>query len=346
MDSGSGQQLPAELGDGEAYVYQEESIVVVESKLRLFRLECNMKFDLCILELSGWYYGKTAGLFGTMSNEHIDDFLGSDGSIGEEVGAFAQSWSLNKTQCTNAENRAITKPAKVDELAICEELFANKSSEFSSCFNIVHPQPYRVMCLNSRSEKEACTVAVAYIQICSFHDTYLRIPDNCTRCSLVNGTEVREGDSRRLEGDAVPNSSDIVFIVEAKDCNRNVKNNASIEQLISQINKEFNEQKLVNLRWSLVTFGGNSVYDQPRSLIINGETFTSDYRHFTTYFDHIPTGNGNQDIFAAVRYASQLGYRTGVSKTFILMPCSYCDPQNQTVTSFKEINFESMNSKS
>ncbi|XP_046746375.1 uncharacterized protein LOC124411334 [Diprion similis] len=329
LDSELGDQLPAEIGNGQAYVYQEEGIVIVESIKKLFRLECNMKFDLCILELSGWYYGKTAGLFGTMSNEQSDDFLNSYGTISTDIGAFAQSWSLNRTQCTTVKNRAFSKPVKNDELKICDELFADKNSEFSSCFNIVNPNPFQTMCLNSRSEKEVCNVAVSYIQVCLFHDTYIRIPDKCTKCTLVNGSVVPEGSFRTLEGKAVPKSSDIVFIVEAKNCNKNIKTNASLELLISQLNMEFNELQLDDLRWSLVTFGADGVYDQPRSLVINGDTFTNDHKHFTTYFDHIPIGNGTQDIFAALRYASLLEYRAGVSKTFILLPCSHCDPQHQ-----------------
>ncbi|XP_012252389.2 uncharacterized protein LOC105683963 [Athalia rosae] len=332
LNSDLGLQLPAHLGNEDIFVYQEESIVIVESQRRLFKLECNMKYDLCILELSGWYYGKTAGLFGTMSNEQSDDYLNSHGRIETDVGPFARTWSLdNAQQCRSAQNKAFEKPAKTREFQICKDLFANKSSEFNSCFNNVDPNPYRTMCLNTRSEKEACTVAVSYIQVCLFHDTYLRIPDRCTRCSLVNGTEVKEGEFRKLEGDDVPKSTDVVFIVEAKSCNRDVKNNASLEQLISQLNKEFTESKLSGVRWSLVTFGGNGVFDEPRSLVINGETFATNYRHFTSYFDHIPIGNGNQDIFSAIRYATKLGYRAGVSKTFVLLPCSQCDPRNQTL---------------
>lgn len=327
-------QLPSELGNGEAYVYQEDSIVIVESQRNRFRLECNTKFDLCLLELSGWYYGKTAGLFGTMSNEQTDDFLSSNGRVETDVGSFAHSWSLDRSQCQNKKNLAFVAPTKSKDREICEELFVNKSSEFNSCFNIVDPNPYRIMCANSRSEKEACTVAVAYIQVCVFHDTYLRIPDHCTKCRLTDGTEVREGDFPKLEGNAVPKSSDVVFIVEAKDCNVDVKANSSIELLVPALNKEFKDLNLKDLRWSLVTFGGDGVYDKPRSLVINGETFTTDQDHFLTYFNHIPTGNGNQDIFAALKYASQLEFRAGVSKTFILLACSHCNSENQTVSQY------------
>nr|CAD7442594.1 unnamed protein product [Timema bartmani] len=41
-------------------------------------------------------------------------------------------------------------------------------------------------------------------------------------------------------------------------------------------------------------------------------------------------GNGNSDIFGALRYATNLLFRPAVAKTFILLPCTTCDPSNMT----------------
>jgi hypothetical protein len=43
-------------------------------------------------------------------------------------------------------------------------------------------------------------------------------------------------------------------------------------------------------------------------------------------------GNGSADIFGAIRYAAKLLFRPGVSKTFILLPCTNCDPANSSVS--------------
>lgn len=45
----------------------------------------------------------------------------------------------------------------------------------------------------------------------------------------------------------------------------------------------------------------------------------------------IITGNGNSDIFEAIVYANQLLFRPGVSKNFILFPCSDCSESNMKV---------------
>ena len=208
-------QLPVELDNGTVFVYQDESIVTIERKNKQFKLECNLKYDLCTLELAGWYYGKTAGLLGTMTNEQIDDTLASNNRVERDVGRFAHSWSLDRdVDCTSIENFArvnneIAEVAPVldDDSSIggfCTELFTNKSSEFSSCFSIVEPLDYRSMCANSADVKEACGTAMAYLQTCMFHDTYLRIPDKCTPCGMNgDGAEVPEGDFRKLEGECI-----------------------------------------------------------------------------------------------------------------------------------------------
>lgn len=329
VDSGAILQLPVELENGTAFVYQEDSTVTVETKHEQFKLRCNLKYDLCILELSGYYFGKTAGLLGTMNNEPMDDTLTSGGSVVTDIGQFAHSWSLAGTECTDDDNLAVT--SRKGPVGFCDWLFVNKMSEFNGCFNVVSPNVYSEACRKTKDEAEACTVAMAYMQTCSFYDTYLRIPDNCTSCAMVDGSSVPEGDFRKLDGERVPRTTDVVFIVEAKECNRNIRENRSIDQLISQLDKELNEQSLTGNRWSLVTFGGGGVYDSPRNLILESRIFTDDASRFVDYFSNIPLGNGNEDVFAAIGFASQLVFRAGVSKTFILMPCSHCEPQNQTV---------------
>lgn len=324
-------QLPIELDHGTTYVYQVENVVTVERKHNQFRLECNLKFNLCTLELSGWYYGKTAGLFGTMSNEKFDDILGSNKLFLKDTGSFAHSWSIDEN-CADTMNHA-NKIRHHDNVIFkfCDELFMNKSSEFGICFGVVDPLVYANMCLNSSTEAEACTVAISYMQICMFRDTYLRIPDKCTTCTMVDGSQVAEGRFKRLEEDKVPRSADVVFIVEAKSCNRDMKLNSSMELLITQLDKELNDQGLTGNRWSLVTFGGDKVHDRPRSIILDGQIFTKNVARFVDYLSYVPVGSGSQDIFAAIGFASRLVFRAGVSKTFILIPCSHCEPENQTV---------------
>jgi hypothetical protein len=57
-----------------------------------------------------------------------------------------------------------------------------------------------------------------------------------------------EGDFRQLQNNAVPQSSDVVFIIEAKECNRNIKYKRNMDSLISLLLKELTDLKITSNR--------------------------------------------------------------------------------------------------
>lgn len=121
-------------------------------------------------------------------------------------------------------------------------------------------------------------------------------------------------------------------MIEAKECNRNIRKNRNIDILLMHLQKELKDKGLSDNRWALVIFGGNGVYDKPRNLIRNNQIFTRNLSHFASYFDQIKIGDGNEDIFEAIRFSTSLVFRAGVSKTFLLFPCSGCEFKNQAVS--------------
>ena len=56
-------RLPFAIND--TFVYREMEVLKLESKMGGFALKCNLRFNVCEFEVSGWYFGKTAGLWGT-----------------------------------------------------------------------------------------------------------------------------------------------------------------------------------------------------------------------------------------------------------------------------------------
>lgn len=68
------------------------------------------------------------------------------------------------------------------------------------------------------------------------------------RCDLLNGTEIREGDFIRLHGNSVPRTADVVFIVEAKNCNKDLKNRKNFNAVIESINQELLQLNITNNR--------------------------------------------------------------------------------------------------
>lgn len=57
-----------------------------------------------------------------------------------------------------------------------------------------------------------------------------------------------EGNFMQLRNNAVPQSSDIVFIVEAKECNRNIKHKRNMDSVISLLLKELTDLKITSNR--------------------------------------------------------------------------------------------------
>ena len=57
-----------------------------------------------------------------------------------------------------------------------------------------------------------------------------------------------EGNFMQLRNNAVPQSSDIVFIVEAKECNKNIKHKRNMDSLISLLLKELTDLKITSNR--------------------------------------------------------------------------------------------------
>lgn len=168
-------------------VSRENNMIIVESK-RGFLLKCNLEFDVCTFELSGWYFGKIAGLMGTMNNEKYDDFMKSDNKLANTETELLDSWKiLPKCNTLTAET---SKVSTSDLLLLCDSFFKKKTSYFSTCYSVVDSEPFYKMCLNVGSssryeksvenrEKGACIVAISYIESCAVKNVPLRIPDNC-----------------------------------------------------------------------------------------------------------------------------------------------------------------------
>lgn len=93
-------------------------------------------------------------------------------------------------------------------------------------------------------------------------------------------------------------------------------------------------QNTINLcRYAVVGFGGEPPFESANAIVYNNEIF-ADSHHIRHHFDHIRTSNGStNDISRAIKVASELVFRPGASKTFILMPCTNCNGSGMHVSS-------------
>ena len=152
------------------------------------KVVCNMEYDVCTVELSGWYFGKTAGLLGTYDNEPSNDFTTQAGAVVQNFDQFARSWESSK-RCRRNVNIARTFPENAEsQTAIaCAELFKNKYSALRPCFKIVDPTPFYRMCINDMEmmlnsaefKTSMCKTAAFYKSVCKREGVFMNMPTTC-----------------------------------------------------------------------------------------------------------------------------------------------------------------------
>lgn len=319
-----------------AYVYYEFGVVSIIGK-RGFTLECNLKHDICTLFLEGWFFGKTAGLLGTMDNEPYNDFLSSDGKIHSDINKFVESWCIDFGCLPNKAIGYLKEPVDPEVEATCNMFFADKSSEFSVCFTVIDPAAFNDICKYSTdNEDSVCSAAVAYNQACTLVNIPLRTPFMCVKCPVANGSGIalKEGDFTELKDDDIPSSTDVIFIIESDACNSNLLEKRNFQSLITLLEEEFMLLGINNNRYAVVAFGGGGIFSTPHTVTIDNNEFTN-AKTIIKYFEYVSLTigkePGNSDIFSAISFASKQRFRPGVSKTFILVPCSDCDPRNMSL---------------
>lgn len=86
---------------------------------------------------TGWYFGKTAGLLGTLDNEPSDDMLSSNGYLEPDLFKFTESWSLNENSCGTFTSGQRKPPASAQIVDICDSYFKHKTSPLFTCFSVV-----------------------------------------------------------------------------------------------------------------------------------------------------------------------------------------------------------------
>ncbi|XP_070564133.1 uncharacterized protein [Ptychodera flava] len=296
---------------------------------------CNLPRDVCTVEVSGWYFHKTAGLAGTYNNEPSDDFLTSDGSVADNAENLARSWEVGK-QCSDHRNR-IRNCDNISEsprAEMCNKLFMNDASPLRKCFGVVDPLAFREMCLNDLcngnevdTEELPCNSAAAYVSECKMRGVPMYMPKTCVSCEKPNGGIFHKHENIKLTStkDNVPKSADVVVIVEEKKCNEEVARELS--DFVRQLDSEFKSQGLQDNRYGLIGFGGEGVHSEVHSHTIDSKLFNKARKFLlgsdSLIFSEAETAKNN-DTFNAIRAATEYPFRTGVAKSIVLLACNDC----------------------
>ncbi|XP_068624199.1 uncharacterized protein Apoltp [Battus philenor] len=312
--------LPAVVED--FVVDRRTDLLLVEGQSGL-EIECNLLFRTCKLQVSGWQYASLGGLLGTFNNEQYDERQLPSGTLRASVPVLAHAWSLRPSSAAKPSLSA--HPANDTQ---CDKFFRNKVSPLHPCFSVIDAQPFYAECA---SGIDACALANAYLELCSQQHVPTHIPDHCVQCVTSQGELVEEGSFVQLENP--PNSTDIVFVVEAQYCNKNVRKAKNIDLFVEAFDSKLQDNGFSDNRYAVVAYGGRGVFREPRALYVDNQLFT-DAVDVPRHFDAVRIEKADlvrnesrtrADAFAALRFASGLPLRAAVPRAIVLLPCARCD---------------------
>lgn len=138
-------------------------------------------------------------------------------------------------------------------------------------------------------------------------------------CKMEDGKGLTTGENVTLEidGDAKPPlSADIVILLEEVSCLKGTK----VSQMMKILDHAMKSKGITENRYAIIGFGGKSSFGKPHIRTISGRVWTH-----TTLFK-LPRniamdGDNNGSLYAAIKLATQLPFRAGVSKNLISFTC-------------------------
>ncbi|KAG1652941.1 Apolipophorin [Nymphon striatum] len=239
------------------------------------KIECDWAHDVCTVYLNGWYFGKTAGMFGRYDNEPSSDMKKPNGEPVKEIYELADSWSVS-SKCSTIRNLAQTTTVAENSNAHkrCVAHFKSVNSPLRPCFTLVKPEEYLNMCLTSAPKDVFCNVASAYVSSCRNKEAYINMPNECDNSDVdyepvesdnetIDSYESNDVDLSEHEDDGVMLSDSWKRIADIfSDCRPN-----SLPELVLNFS---------GVNPALNCNANNSVLDCFKKFITNVKTFLND----------------------------------------------------------------------
>ncbi|XP_075230090.1 retinoid- and fatty-acid binding glycoprotein apolipophorin [Lycorma delicatula] len=228
-------------------------------------IHCTTNLDFCTFRVSGFYFGKTRGLLGTINNEPYNDLTLPNGKVASTPTECANAYKLSS--CGDV---AATPETHAHQTSYCTGFFSSESV-FKTCYPFVNPFHYRHACNILAAEATdkkaiACKVANAYYAACGNSDVSVSVPSECIQCS-VDGKTLEEGETATVK---TPNKkADIVLVVEQVEQNEDVFK-LLVTPLIGQLTKNLGAQGINDVHFSLIGFGAPGM-KWPQHYTTNGK---------------------------------------------------------------------------
>jgi len=343
-------ELPLEIGP--TFVRREPSGLEIFDS-RGFQMKCTLSPSVCSITVSGWYFGKLGGLLGTYDHEASNDMRTPDGQVLTDVANFAHSWRVgsNNKQCRMKNFAVEDSVGDVDLNGMCNELLVAKSSQYRPCFPVVDPTVYMEMCkhdvsrhkTNIQRQERVCSAVGAYVLECQRNGIDMWMPPACVKCQLEDGSTMSSGENVTLSIDGPvlpPSSADIVFLVEEVSSLKHY----NLNDAISKLDSVLRDSGVADNRYAVIGYGGNSFRSTPHIRTSSGQVWSHNTAiKIDSNLDM--DGPGNGDLYDAIQYAANIGYRVGVSKTIIaivgdIATCGYESGYADSLTLLMENDFK------
>jgi hypothetical protein len=326
-------ELPLFLGS--ASILRRSDSIIVDDKKKGIIVECQLSHDVCTVAVSGWFFGKTAGLMGTYDYEPENDWMRPGqtqyASSSEE---FARSWEAESScRTTNvARNQDIQRGSEAYEL--CHQHFMSEKSPLRKGFAVVKPDEYFKMCLRHMSasrghmqpSRAVCTIASAYVTALRHRNLRVPLPQTCLACA--NGQQF----ASQQHVPVTRRSADIVYVVEEHECARALVDD--IDHVARLMERELNNEGFENNQYGVVGFGGTRNKGEPHVHTSRGKLLFDVHdvvlaTENIEYRARANQGRAADAIHALATAANSIPWRAGASKNVILITCTKCGPSQR-----------------
>lgn len=271
------------------------------------------------IEVSGWYFGKLAGILGTYNNEQYDELTTGDNKIVKNEDSFYNSWEVSKKCRPNGNNAVDIIQDESDVKYIkCAKVLKSTDSVHRPCFRQVNPDKAFEMCLN---RDDMCAASRFYLHQCRQQGVYLPPPKECVQCVAPNAESFVAGETIRISprsDDYQPiSSAETIFIVEEKPCNKETTKH--LGSLVYEVEQELTKAGISNNKYGLIGFNKKGSH----SHTMDGQLL-NDATNFVKGVESLTFTSYKTDTLDAILQAANYPFRAGVVKNIILLQCGGC----------------------
>ncbi|XP_041474845.1 uncharacterized protein LOC121423559 [Lytechinus variegatus] len=272
-------------------------------------LSCHVDHFICIFHLSGWYHGKSRGLFGNLDTEHHNDFILPEGGITTDVAEFISAYDVSPYISRNVvPSQFGACPSNDDE---CRDRFLDEDSTLNATFRDINQVEFYNFCVKETSKCHTVCEATNPVATLGMHllrnVTY---EQNCLDCTPG---EISQENRRSTS------TADIIFVVSetvAMAEDNNIK--SSMKHVINEMDRKL--QNINDVRYGISAYGGADIHGRPHVHTLCGHLMDSSLDCASSGVESLVfEGAMPGDAMGAIQLAASYPFRKEAAKIIILI---------------------------